>query len=385
MLPAQRGSFSDMLVYTMRENTIDIENTMARAAVTWLRARLPETWTAESAPARGAPHAGRQIITLRTQGGRRVSLLLEARRDVTPRAAEQLLANLSRMKALPSGEDLPVLVVASWMSEVTQQMLAAEEVNYLDLTGNARIRIDDPVLFVSAVGARKNPEPSRGVARMRGPKAGRLARTLIDVRPPYGVRELEAATGLTKSYVSRLLQMLEDEAAVERAGGRVVDVDLSRLADRWAESYDVFRSNNASYFLAPTGTDELLERLGSSRLKFAVTGSFAAVRLAPVAAPALLALYVDDSYDAMAEAQGLIPADAGANVVLLSPFDSVVWQRTSVDGGVTYAAPSQVVVDCLTGSGRMPSEGEAMLDWLVKNEAEWRLPSLAAATRAAKR
>jgi hypothetical protein len=36
----------------------------------------------------------------------------------------------------------------------------------------------------------------------------------------------------------------------------------------------------------------------------------------------------------------------------------------------------QLVVDCLSGSGRMPAEGEAVLEWMQANESEWRFPSL---------
>ena len=62
--------------------------------------------------------------------------------------------------------------------------------------------------------------------------------------------------------------------------------------------------------------------------------------------------------------------------MLLRPFDEVVWERTTVADGVSYVSPSQVAVDCLTGNGRMPSEGEALMTWMVENEAEWRTPSV---------
>jgi hypothetical protein len=40
--------------------------------------------------------------------------------------------------------------------------------------------------------------------------------------------------------------------------------------------------------------------------------------------------------------------------------------------GVMYAAPSQVAVDLLTGPGRSPAEGQALLDWMESNEPAWR-------------
>lgn len=96
---------------------------------------------------------------------------------------------------------------------------------------------------------------------------------------------------------------------------------------------------------------------------------------APVAAPALLLAYCERPRE-IADEHGLLVSEEGANVVLLSPFDVVARQRTSFRGGLTYAAPSQVVVDCLTGNGRMPAEGEALLRWMVDNEATWRAPDL---------
>ncbi|HUZ19889.1 MAG TPA: hypothetical protein VMU75_04880 [Acidimicrobiales bacterium] len=106
-----------------------------------------------------------------------------------------------------------------------------------------------------------------------------------------------------------------------------------------------------------------------------MTGSFAAGRIAPVAAPALLAVYVDD-LRGIADALGLIPADQGANVALMTPFDPVVWERASLVDGLTYVAPSQVAADCLTGNGRMPAEGDALLQWMTENESLWRLDKL---------
>ena len=129
------------------------------------------------------------------------------------------------------------------------------------------------------------------------PKAGRLVRTLIDVQPPYGVRELATATGLNPGYVSRLLEALDREALVDRSNkGEVTAVDYRALLLRWTETYQVFKSNELSRFIAPDGAAQALAKLRSVTTcgRFAVTGSFAAVRRAPVAAPVLLMAYVDE-------------------------------------------------------------------------------------------
>jgi hypothetical protein len=53
------------------------------------------------------------------------------------------------------------------------------------------------------------------------------------------------------------------------------------------------------------------------------------------------------------------------------------WKLGVEDSGVFYVAPSQAAVDCLTGAGRMPAEGEALIAWMVENESRWRLHSIA--------
>ena len=274
--------------------------------------------------------------------------------------------------------NIPILAVSPWMSARSRELLAKDGINFIDLTGNALLKLENPALYISAVGAARNPQPvPRGQARVRGPKAARLIRLLIDVSPPYGVTEVAAVTGLTQGYVSRLLDALDQDALIERTRrGRVEDVDMPGLLRRWAESYDVLKSNDASTFLAPRGANDALSQLAElSGPAVAITGSFAAVRLAPVAAPALLIAYCNE-IEALANTLGLLPADEGANVVLLRAFDPVVWERGTEDAGLRYVAPSQAAVDCLTGTGRMPAEGEALIAWMAENEPRWRLSSI---------
>ena len=82
-------------------------------------------------------------------------------------------------------------------------------------------------------------------------------------------------------------------------------------------------------------------------------------------------VYVDDAIDA-AKRLGLQPADVGANVLLVEPYDVVVFDRVVERDGLTLAAPTQIAVDLLTGPGREPSEGVELLDWMRRNEDAWR-------------
>ena len=90
----------------------------------------------------------------------------------------------------------------------------------------------------------------------------------------------------------------------------------------------------------------------------------------------MLMVYTRDPRS-LGEKLGLIAVDskADANVLAMAPYDPIVLAQTETRDGIAYAAPSQVAVDCLTGPGRMPQEGEAVLEWMSRN-GSWRRPSL---------
>jgi hypothetical protein len=97
-------------------------------------------------------------------------------------------------------------------------------------------------------------------------------------------------------------------------------------------------------------------------------GAGGRVRGAPSAIRPLGSRSETDSY----ADRDLRPAEAGANVALLTPLDDVVFERTSTRNGVTIAAISQVAADQLTSPGRGPNEAEALMHWMQENEDTWR-------------
>lgn len=369
----------------MTANTPESENDLVDQAVTWLRSRLPASWEIERTQRSDlqSPDLGADaIVDIKSNNGTGTTILVEAKRTFTPRDANQLLGGMTRAYQKISAH-VPILAVAEWISPQAQERMREDAINYVDLTGNAWLSLDNPAVFISAQGSNRNPNPTRvGKARVQGPKAGRLVRWLVDVRPPYGVRDLAAAADLSQSYVSRLLEALDDDALIERnKRGGIDSVDIGKIVRRWADTYSVLKANRVTTYIDRQGATAPLDRLPALDARTAVTGSFAAVRRSPVAAPALVAIYAEQP-EQLARTLDLLPADQGSNVVLLQPYDPVVWQRTTTTDGITYVADSQAAADCLTGTGRMPAEGQALLEWMLGNEGAWRLESLADARQA---
>lgn len=106
-----------------------------------------------------------------------------------------------------------------------------------------------------------------------------------------------------------------------------------------------------------------------------LSGSFAASGLISITAPTTAIIYTDDA-ERLAKLGRLLPTDTGANIVLAQPFDPIVLDRIRTDGSFPRVSVVQTAIDLLTGSARMPEEGEALLDWMERNEPRWRLRTL---------
>jgi hypothetical protein len=309
--------------------------------------------------------AGWQIVGESGAG----SLTVAARTRFTPRIMDQLTTT-----AAP-GRSAGVLVLAPWLSTRSQAAIQATGWNYLDLTGNALIRLHSPALYVRLTGADVDPQPRpRSQVQLRGAQINALVRLLVDVEPPYRLSDLALASGLSKGYLSRALTSLFSEKLVERAGsGPVTGVDWLGLLRLRAREYDLFTSNRSATFLSRRGTRALLDRLADDP-DAVVTGSFAASKINPVAAPAQLAIYVPD-IRAFQRKYELYPTRAGSNVLLLEPSSQSQLGRSLTIDGVRQVGHSQLVLDLLGGNGRLPEEGEAIIEWMIDTPG-WRLPAL---------
>jgi hypothetical protein len=347
-----------------------------------LRERLPSSWSirlaGEQAP---AGQGGDALLFVSDSSGQTAQVVVEVKRYVvSPRETLAIIAQLKRY--LP--ENASAIVVAPFIGPRAQALLAAAHLNYLDATGNLRLQLDRPTLYIAEQGATHNPWTESTVQQsLRGPAAGRVVRALCDIRPPYGVRELAECAETPPGTVSKILGLLDREALIQRTErgkyrGEIVAVDWVALLKRWTQDYHFETTNKVETYIEPRGLDMLFAQLRKwkqagdlTHKRFAVTGSFASLLYAPIVQPRLVTLYVDDIAAAVATL-GLRPSDRGTNVLLATPFDPVVFARATEREGIIYSTVAQVAADLLTGSGRGPQEGAALLQWMEAHEDDWR-------------
>lgn len=276
--------------------------------------------------------------------------------------------------------DQPTVVSAAWLSPRTRELLRARYAGFVDRTGNTELRVQRPGLYVRTDGSDRDPAPRpKPGPSLKGPRASALLRTLIEVSPPYTAGDLASALKLDNGYITRALQVLTDERLIERRPrGPVTSVEWEPLLRRLIESYSLLDANTASTWITAAGPSRLIDDLADLRVgKWAVTGSFVTSAIAPVAAPEIAVIYTADP-ERLAKAARLLPATTGSNVILVAPYDPIVFQRGQTIERVPAVSVAQAVMDSLTGPGRMPAEGEALLTWMRGNEPRWRGRNLTA-------
>lgn len=354
-------------------NSSQSETLLLESAEQKLRERLPATWrmrrTSFQPPGLGVrrPDA---VFQITAPTGQEVSLNVEAKNRLDPRDVNRVVDALT----MSTDTGLP-LVVAPFLGPLTRQRLVAREANYADLTGNLRLAIEDPLVFIETMGSDRDPAPEeRPLRTLKGRGAGRCVRALCDFMPPYGIRDLAKAAALSPATLSRVVDLLDRDGLLDRdARGGVRSVDVSGVIRRWTWDYSFEKSNEVRTYLEPRGLATLEDKIASSESSVVLTGSFAVSEIVRIAVPRLLQIYARDPSSA-ADSLGLRETDSAANVMLARPFDDVVFERTAPLGRFLSVALPQLAADLLTSPGRSPSEGDALLKWMEKRPDEWRIP-----------
>ncbi|TVR92811.1 MAG: hypothetical protein EA416_06325 [Trueperaceae bacterium] len=349
--------------------------------------RLPPSWSAAltESPERSVNRQVHRTLVISSPNDQRATLALAPKLSVQGRDVSELERGLRQDLARPAGElqGARPVVVAPYLSPPVRARLQEADLSFADATGNVRIELSHPGLFLADRGADADPwrGPGRPRGSLKGEPAARVVRALLDFDKHWRMRELIDAAGTSTGATYRVVDYLEREGLAERDPSRSVRAtDWQRLLRAWSTEYSLTGSSRVTRWIAVRGIPHLLGQIASASdeaantpVRYALTGTLAAAQWAP-AAPATLAMVYASDATAAAAAWGLVPAEAGANTVLAEPpFDLMLERTSTTSAGLTVAAPAQVAVDLLSGPGRSPSEAETLLSWMERNESLWRI------------
>ena len=246
-----------------------------------IQERLPQGWLVEL-DQEVTSSLGRRadaVIQLVSAQGETVSLITEVKRTVVTRDLENVVTQLRTYAAGTGQPDLVPLLIARYLPPPAQGWLTDRNVGYADATGNIRLTLQRPALFLRDVGASK--DPWRGAGRPRGTLLGeppaRVVRALVDYQPPMSVPNLVKLSGASTGATYRVVQFLQEQALLDRASNGLIEtVQWRPVLERWAKDYGFLRSNTVSKFLQPRGIPTLMSDLGRlPGVRYALTGSLA--------------------------------------------------------------------------------------------------------------
>jgi|GEM_PF-6694374 len=332
-----------------------------------LGALLPAGFSvAKSSLAKG-PTAGETWVIVRGRAKKGVTCLVLARRRVERR-------DLGTIAGIAARTNSPALLVSTYLAPTVRDGLRGFGIGYWDLAGNARIGLSAIGLRLELDGAA--PTAGKSDRRQRslcGEMAGRVARVLVDVRPPHTVAGVAEQARVDASCVSRIAAFLAEAGIVERRPrGQIVQADWQTVLRRWSLDNPFEARGECVRFVCGRGLSDFLTRLARSGLLHALTGASAFAAMAGRPTPAKAVLYVDEIEPAVAQF-GLHPAGDGADVILVKPADRSVFLRSREDKGLRYVSPSLVAADLDDGAAL-----EEAIAWMAKHESRWRQPSAVA-------
>lgn len=309
------------------------------------------------------------ILTVVRASGQNDKFVVEAKSQVNMRDVWRIIESLTK-NSDQLNEYAGGMLAARYLSKSIQKVLKQNGISYADATGNFMITSPSTGLFVlSDAGAKSDPWRTRGrpTNSLKGNAPARVIRALLDEKLPLTMTELINKSNSSTSVVYRVIGYLEDERLLQRKNKVITNVKFKELVERWSEEYSFSGINTVTLYLSPRGIDDALNQLKNIQgIEYAITGSVAAARYASYAEAKQLSIYAKYPLE-LAKKLNLRPVVTGANVMIATNAFDVVFKGTMVDDGLTYVAPSQIVVDLLSGPGRNPAEAEFLIDWILKD------------------
>jgi hypothetical protein len=337
--------------------------------------RLPTGWRIDPVLTKPTRQLTDEHLVVTSPDGTSTGLVTELElaeltgRDVAPRRDK-----LQR-KMLASGAG--GLILARYLSAPVRARLTNAGLSYADLTGNIRLSLPRPGLFIADRGADRDPwrGPGRPPDTLTGSAAAKVIRALLDFGGSWTTRDLVALTEVSAGSIARVVKLLESEELLTRSFPAVATVpDWVALLRRWSMDFGFSRNSHVSGWISPDGPEALTAAIArTTSLDHVLTGSLAAATWTSTPLSRTAMIYTPDAV-AAAEAWNLTPSPATADVLLAEPHLDVVFTRARrTPTGTRVAALSQVAADLLTGPGQSPTDAEKLIPWMQHNESTWRL------------
>lgn len=343
----------------------DLEAALARN----LPSLLPglKVATVRERPARGSLRPDIEADVTTPAGSKR-RLVIEIKAALAP---GRIRETLRQLKAYSGGKPKGYPMLASgFLTPKVREMCREERVGYLDLAGNCFIQLDG-IYIDKAVD--KNPFPARGrPSSIFTPVSSRLLRVLLEEpKRQWKLADLAATAQLSRGFAYKAAARLAAEGYARKDGTTLTLAEPGKLLDDWRDQYDPRGSERFSYYSFDRDPARLMKQIArqarEKSLTYAVTSFSAASLVAPfVRGVATVQWYVPDrqALETWIKALDLRPVEAGANAVVVLPYDAGVFYRPQKVGGITLVGNIQLYLDLYSD----PARGKEQAEFLRKEK-----------------
>ncbi len=274
------------------------------------------------------PEPSADFAALLSVGERSTKMLGEIKSSGKPSRIRAAIAQLEQYKARYP-DYLPVLVVP-FLRERGRRICKAEDIGYIDLSGNCYLRWDG-VHIEKVIDRRRFPEPGES-KRLFSDKASLIVRAVVErATERHGVRELSRQLGVSPAWTSQVLTGLVRAGYAARTNREIYISRPLDLLEDWAESYYFSRRNDVYSFFCDAPTPQaLISRIaainGAGERRYALTLHAGASLVAPFAKFHEVYMYVDpwerrvETERFWMKALELEKVDRGGNIYLVWPY-----------------------------------------------------------------
>lgn len=291
-------------------------------------------------------------ITLKTDT-ESFQYLLEIKANPKPETIRHLMVLRDTDK---ESKNIPILVVADYLTPNLAAKLREAEINYLDTTGNLFLK-RAPTLYMQIEG-KKPSSPVAGVkTRLFQPSGLALLFELLTEPQSinYSYRRLAEEAGVALGTVGWVMRDLKNNHFLEPTGkDQLRLVNTKDLTEQWVQGYahtlrpKIFVGQYGS--LAPHLEDvvsSLANYTAHNNEKWALTGGFAADQLLHHYRGQKLTIYVSDWWSIAAVRDlPIVPASAG-EITVLKAFSPIVFNKVPSPSKHPIAHPLLIYAELL--------------------------------------
>jgi len=293
-------------------------------------------------------------------------LVVEIKSNGQPRLAREAVNQLLRYRDLYPGAY--GVFMAPYISPKAAEICIKEEIGYVDLAGNCRLCFGQ--VYIQQEGKPNLFAKKRDLRSLYSPKAERVLRVLLNnPRRSWKIKDLANEAQVSLGQVSNVKKLLMDREWIQTETSGFALNEPRELLREWAENYSFRRNQVRDYYSLKSVAEiesGLAEICNRKALKYALTGFSGAARLSPAVRYQRAIAYVEQDDEDLLSQLGLKRVSSGANLSLLSPYDSGVFYGSRVIDSIRIASPIQIYLDLSGFRGRGEEAANALLDQVIR-------------------